>query len=296
VTLTSGALLLTLCASVAWAGFDATRKQLTRTEGVGALALAALLSLGQLPLFLGWLALAPGAAAPGAAYVPEALGAIGFNLWGTLLFLRAVRASPLSHTIPFLSFSPVFSVLLSALLLAELPGPLQLTGVALIVLGAFLLNLAPEDLAHPALLLRGLTRERGSLLMLGTALLWALGAIFDKRALRHAPAPVHAVVVALGIGLALLLALASRRELAQLLPLRRRPGLLLLALAFAAAAQALQLLALPLLLVSLFEALKRCIGMALALLNGAWMFGEPVTGRKLAATALMGAGVVLVLA
>ena len=187
-------------------------------------------------------------------------------------------------------------MLLSALLLGELPGALQLAGVGLIVLGAFLLNLAREDLAHPALLLRGLTRERGSLLMLGTALLWALGAIFDKRALRHAPPSVHAVVVAAGIGLALLLALALRRELPQLLPLRRRPALLLLARGFAAAAQGLQLLALPLLLVSLFEALKRCVGMALALLNGAWFFGEPVTARKLAATALMGVGVVLVLA
>jgi drug/metabolite transporter (DMT)-like permease len=295
VTLTSGALLLTLGASVAWAGFDASRKQLTHLRGSSALALAAALSLGQLPLFLTWLALARAHALPPAAYLPEALGAIGFNLVGTLLFLQAVRSSPLSHTIPFLSFSPVFSVLLSALLLAELPGALQLAGVALIVLGAFLLNLAKEDLAHPALLLRGLTRERGSLLMLATALLWALGAIFDKRALRHAPAPVHAVVVAAGIGLALLLVLALRRGLPQLRALRGSGPLLLLALGLAAAAQGLQLLALPLVLVSLFEALKRCIGMALALLNGAWFFGEPVTARKLAATALMGAGVVLVL-
>ena len=294
MTLTTAALLLTLGASVAWAGFDATRKQLSARTG--ALALAAVLSLGQLPLFLGWLALSGTRSLPPGAYVPEALGAIGFNLVGTLLFLEAVRASPLSHTIPFLSFSPVFSVLLSALLLSELPGPLQLAGVGLIVLGAFLLNLAREDLSHPALFLRGLTRERGSLLMLATALLWALGAIFDKRALRHAPASVHAVVVAAGIGLALLLALALRRELPQLLPLRRRPALLLLALGFAAAAQGLQLLALPLVLVSLFEALKRCVGMALALLNGAWFFGEPLTARKLAATALMGVGVVLVLA
>jgi len=295
VTLTTAALLLTLGASVAWAGFDATRKQLSVRSG--ALALAAALSVGQLPLFLGWMGLARTyGVLPPAAYLPEALGAIGFNLVGMLLFLQAVRLSPLSHTIPFLSFSPVFSVLLSALLLSELPRPLQLAGVGLIVLGAFLLNLERADLAHPALFLRGLTRERGSLLMLATALLWALGAIFDKRALRHAPASVHAFVVAAGIGLALLLALGSRGELRQLLPLRRRPALLLLALGFAAAAQGLQLLALPLVLVSLFEALKRCIGMALALVNGALFFREPVTGRKLAATALMGAGVVLVLA
>nr|WP_228530797.1 MULTISPECIES: DMT family transporter [Myxococcaceae] len=289
-------MLLTLAASTAWGGFDATRKLLTRTPGTGALALAALLALGQLPFFLLWLALPGGARLPGLAYAPEALGSIGFNLVGTLLFLQAVRTSPLSHTIPFLSFSPVFSVLLSALLLAELPGPLQLAGVGLIVLGAFLLNLAPEDLALPSRLLRGLTRERGSLLMLATALLWALGAIFDKRALRHATAPVHAVVVALGFGLTLLGVLWVRGELSQLRPVRRSPGLLGVTLAFAAAAQGLQLLALPQVLVSLFEALKRCIGMALALVNGAWLFGEPVTARKLAATALMGAGVVLVLA
>lgn len=290
--LTSGALLLTLGSSLGWGAFDALRKQLARH--VQPLPLAALLSLGQLPLFAAWAWLAPprhGLA--WGAYLPEALGSVTFNLVGNLLFLRAVQVSPLSLTIPFLSFSPVFSALLAFALLGETPSGRQLSGVALVVLGALLLNLPREDLARPRCLLRGLARERGSLLMLGTAAVWALGAVFDKRALRHAPASLHALVLSGLMSTALLTLLGARRELRALGRVTRCRGAFAGALGAACAAQALQLLALPRLLVSLFEALKRCVGMSLAVVNGALFFGERVTGQKVSAIVLMGAGVVL---
>jgi drug/metabolite transporter (DMT)-like permease len=290
--LSTGALLLTLGASAAFGGLDATRKKLG--DVLGPLPLTALLGLGQVPVFIGWCLLA-GASLPRAGYVPQALASIAFNLTGNLLFLRAVQLSPLSLTIPFLSFSPVFSALFSTVLLGELPGPLQLFGMLWVVAGAFLLNLSREDLARPARLWRVLGRERGSLLMLGTALVWALGSIFDKRALVFSSAPMHGLVLALGIPLGVLLLMAGRGELARLGDVRRAPRLFSLTLLFAVASVGLQLLALPHVFVSLYEAIKRCVGMTLAVVNGALLFGEPVTVRKLVAIALMGTGVVCIL-
>ena len=292
MALTSGALLLTLGASAAFGGFDAARKKLG--THLGPMPLTALLGIGQVPMFAAWCLLA-GAGLPGAGYMPQALFSIAFNLTGNLTFIRAVQLSPLSLTIPFLAFSPVFSLLFSTSLLGELPRPLQAFGVAWVVVGAFLLNLEREDLARPARLWRSVLRERGTVWMLGTALVWALGAIFDKRALAHASAPLHGMVLAVGIPLGVLLLMGVRGQLAQLGDVRRCKRLYTVTLLIGTAAVGLQLLALPHILVSLYEALKRCIGMTAAVINGALLFGEPVTGQKLAAIALMGTGVVLIL-
>ncbi len=292
MSLTSGALLLTLGASTAFGAFDAARKKLG--AHLGPLAITALLGIGQVPVFAGW-CLLEGLRPPEPGYVPQALASIAFNLTGNLLFMRAVQVSPLSLTIPFLSFSPAFSLLFSASLLGERPRALQAFGIAWVVVGAFLLNVEREDLTRPSRLWRGFLRERGSLWMLGTALVWALGSIFDKRALVHASAPLHGLVQAVGIPLGVLLLMAGRGELARLGDVRRCKRLYTVTLLISACAVGLQLLALPLVLVSLYEAIKRCVGMTAAVLNGALLFGEPVTAQKLAAIGLMGTGVVLIL-
>jgi drug/metabolite transporter (DMT)-like permease len=163
---TPGAVLLTLGASLGFGAFDAVRKKLAAS--VAPLPLTALMGLGQAPLFAVWM-LATGAQLPLAGYALEAAGSITFGLVGNLFFMRALQVSPLSLTIPFLSFSPVFTVLFSRTLLGEAPQPLQALGITWVVLGAFLLNLAKEDLARPSRFLRGVTRERGSLMMLAAA-------------------------------------------------------------------------------------------------------------------------------
>jgi drug/metabolite transporter (DMT)-like permease len=290
---TPTAILFTLGASAGYGSLDAVRKKLAAC--VEPLPLTALMGMGQAPLFALWMLWA-GAEAPRAGYGPEAAGSISFALVGNLFFMRALQVSPLSLTIPFLSFSPVFTVLFSRGLLGEAPQPLQALGIGWVVLGAFLLNLAREDLRRPSRFLSGVTRERGSLMMLAAALLWSLGSIFDKRALTHASVPVHAFIQCLGIALCVIVLLALRRDLRALATVNRCRGTYAVGLLVASAAQGLQFLALPLVVVSLFEAIKRCIGMTMAVLNGALLFGEPVTAQKLLAIVLMGTGVVLILA
>ena len=143
---TPSALLLTLGASVGYGTFDAVRKKLAAS--VAPLPLTALMGLGQAPLFAVWM-LGAGAEPPRTGYVPEAAASIVFGLVGNLFFMRALQISPLSLTIPFLSFSPVFTVLFSRALLGEAPQFLQALGIAGVVVGAFLLNLAWEDLCGP---------------------------------------------------------------------------------------------------------------------------------------------------
>lgn len=286
------ALVIALSAAVGFGLLDAVRKRLTTL--VAPMPLAALLALGQVPLFLGW-SLVATSREFGPGYVPVLAGSVACGVIGNVLFLRALQLSPFSVVLPLLSFSPVFAALLSFILLGEQPSARQVAGILGVVAGAVLLNLSSSAPGEPEPLWRRLLRERGSVFMLGAALAWTAGSIFDKQALAVAPLPVHGLLQAGGVALTLGGVLGVRGELGSLGSVRRGWWIYVAALAVAAITQALQFMALQQMLVSLYEALKRCTGLVLAVLVGAIFFHEPVTGRKVAAVTLVGAGVLLLL-
>ncbi len=59
----------------------------------------------------------------------------------TLLYMKAIRISPLSMTIPFLALTPVFLIATSFALLGEIPDSSGLIGILLVAAGAYTLNL-----------------------------------------------------------------------------------------------------------------------------------------------------------
>lgn len=280
-------ILLALGAALGWAGLDASRKVLVRD--LAPTVLVVWLMVGQALPFLVWsLAVGrwpePGYAAPG-------LACLGLNVLANVAFVHAVKVSPLSLTIPYLSFTPVFTTLVGVPLLGEIPAPVQLGGIGAVVIGALLLHGGgAKEGAGWLAPFRAFARERGSVLMTGVALLWSITAALDKVALAHAPVPVHALVQTGGVGALLLLLLAAQRRLPELRQVRRRPGAYALAVVFATAAVALGLLAIQLVLVALVETIKRAVGMTMSVVVGRALFGESVTAAKLVAVALMAAG------
>jgi drug/metabolite transporter (DMT)-like permease len=241
-------------------------------------------------LFLAWALLSSQTQiSPG--YVLPGVATVVLNVIANVLFLQAVRVSPLSLTIPFLSLTPVFSTLLAGLALGEQPDRTEAAGILLVVLGAFLVNLR-RDRPSPLMALR---REPGSLIMAGVALVWSLTAVLDKRALAFAAVPMHAAIQSAGVAALLVLLLAARRRLPELVHVRLVPRTYALALVAAALGLGLQFVALRLTLVGLVEALKRAIGMFFAIAVGRLVFEEPVTAGKLAGVLLMSTGVALIL-
>jgi drug/metabolite transporter (DMT)-like permease len=100
-----------------------------------------------------------------------------------LLYLRAIRLSPLSLTIPFLAWTPVFTAVASFALLGEVPGPAGALGIALVAAGSYLLSWqGGRGLLEP---IRALGRERGSLLMLAVAAIFSLTSSLGKIGVRH---------------------------------------------------------------------------------------------------------------
>lgn len=287
------ALLLVLLCALGWSGLDLLRKLLAHRMGV--LALVCLLTAGQLPLMLLWWWWGGGGGLS-AGYLVPALFSLGLNIVANFAFVAALRLSPISLTIPLLSLTPVFAALLAVPLLGEVPTLRQWLGIATVVGGALLLNM---DFAHgvgPVAWWRGVRRERGSALMFGVALVWALTLPLDKLAIRHAPAALHAAVLCGGVMLAALVALVVQRRLTDLATNRKTVALLAGAVTVSALAMAFQLLAMQAVWIGLLEATKRGVGAVMALVWGVTLFGERLARVQLLAVTAMAAGVILLLA
>jgi drug/metabolite transporter (DMT)-like permease len=107
------------------------------------------------------------------------INAIGFSL-----HMRAIQVSPLSLTLPYLSFTPAFMILTGFIVLDEMPNVWGIVGIVIICTGGYILNLGPEKsvLLAP---LKAVFRETGSWLMLIVAFAYSLGAVLGKQAIMH---------------------------------------------------------------------------------------------------------------
>lgn len=105
--------------------------------------------------------------------------AIPIDICALILYQRAIKISPLSLTLPFLAFTPVFVVVTSFILLKERPDINSLIGIFLVFLGVYLLNVhdISKGLLEP---LKSLKRERGSRIMLMVAFLFSININFGK--------------------------------------------------------------------------------------------------------------------
>jgi drug/metabolite transporter (DMT)-like permease len=106
------------------------------------------------------------------------------ELIAVLAYMKALKSSPLSLSLPFLAFTPLFVLLTGRLILGEAITTAGLLGIALIILGSYCLNLsrAGDGLWAP---FQAIFREPGSRLMLLVAFLYAFTSTLGKLALIH---------------------------------------------------------------------------------------------------------------
>lgn len=101
------------------------------------------------------------------------------NLVTIILYMRAIKVSDLSITVPLVAFTPLFLLMTSPLILGEYPTPLGVVGVMLIVFGSYLLNIRKVNngLLGP---FNALLKEKGPKLMLLVAFLFSITSNIDK--------------------------------------------------------------------------------------------------------------------
>lgn len=289
--MTTVALLLILGAAAAYSVMDLLRKLLTRH--MSTLALLLWMTLGAVPLFGVW-AWRDGMGTPGPSYSLIALGSVGLQVLANVAMIEALRRSPLSATIPFLSLTPVFTTLFAVPLLGELPSPIQSTGILVVVSGVWWLARVSSAHGKPLPILAALKSEPGVPLMISVAAMWSLAGPLDKLAMGYVPLSFHALVLNAGIAMVTLLVLLGRRRAGEALRLGRTGWLVLAMAVVGAVALGFQLAAMQQTLVALVETIKRGVNTGLALVLGAVFFQERITLPKVLACVLMVAGVALI--
>ena len=291
MTVTSLGLTLALLGALGWTLFDVARKKLT--QKVLPTMLTVWLPLAQVPLLVAWAASTGPLLIPRASLVPMAFSII-LNVGGLLAFMQAMRLSPLSLTIPLLSFTPVGTTLIGWLLRNQTPTQIQLGGVALVVAGAITLGLK----SHQWPGLRAYGKEPGVRRMAIAAVIWSLTAVIDQVALERGAGYWYAPAITAGVGLLLGAILLLRGQGSALRAagsiLIKHPALMATAVIIGSAALAIQLESLRIAPVGFIETVKRGVGMTGAIVFGRLVFLEPIGAPKIIAVLLLTLGVGLV--
>ena len=283
---------LTLLSALCFATADTLTKRYLSHYRPGELVLVrfGMAGLLLLPLLLRetWPALSPAFWGWVGVSIPLELAA----MW---LYMHAIRDSPLSLTLPYLAFTPVFNTLTGYVVLGETVSPTGFLGILLVVSGAWILNLeTAQDGAWRNVLapFRAITRERGSRLMLAAAAIYSLTSVTSKGALLQVTPAFFGPFYFVIIGAASAVLFASR-DLSSWRALGRHPVAHLAVGFFMALMVVTHFYAIEHIEVAYMIAVKRT-SLLFGMLYGAWLFSEKGLGKNLVAGVLMVLGVYLI--
>ncbi|MDD2337178.1 MAG: EamA family transporter [Geobacteraceae bacterium] len=230
---------------------------------------------------------------PSPGFYGALLTALPLEILAQVLYMQALRLSPLSLVAPLLSLSPVFMLVVPFLLIGERINLIAGTGVLLIASGAYVLNAGASNkgFLEP---FRALLREKGAVYMCMVALLFSFTATLSKKAIMLS-SPLHYMAVywtGIVVGMAPLLFFSYRGKWQETLrdgAVRKSflPALLFVTAVFAAA------YAMSITKVTYVTTVKRLSGLFSILLAGAVLKEESIRER-FAGGALMVTGFALI--
>jgi len=282
--------LLTACCE---SGRDLAIRRLLQRSGWSAARVMGLSCLVSAALTLPWLLLARAGAPSDGTRLLRALAAGGLvtalAFWA---YGRALARGDLSLVLPLINLSPLVLLFSGWWLLGERPVPAALAGVALLVLGALLLGRG-TDTGLPLL------SSPGARSMLVVAVLWGLGAAFDKVGVSAGGSLTWVVLFNLVVAVPLLAPELTSQKGSTALPVpgaTRQALLLLVMLCGLAGAVGMvcQMEALRQTAVVHVIAIKR-LSTLMSATAGVTLLGEPRGALRLPAAAVMLAGAIGVL-
>lgn len=156
---------------------------------------------------LPWLALAllfiPWPAVDRMFFTAIACG-LPLEILALLCYMKALKVSPLSLTLPFLAFTPVFLIVSGRFILHETLTLQGMFGIMLIVAGAYCLHLSETrtGLLAP---FKAIARETGSLLMLLVAAIYSITSAIGKVGVLHSSPAFFGIVYFCCLGIIMLL-------------------------------------------------------------------------------------------
>lgn len=208
-----------------------------------------------------------------------------------ILYMKAIKTSPLSVTLPMLAFTPSFMLITSPLILGESPGFFGIMGIILIVLGAYALNVqrVGEGFLTP---FKALFEERGPILMMVVAFIWSIAANVDKIGVLNSSPLFYVVIVEGAISVGLFITMHFKSENYQKQIKNNLKGLLPIGFFFAIGI-ASQMIALKLTLATFVISVKRT-SILIGSIYGFIFFKETHIKERLLGALIMILGILLI--
>jgi uncharacterized membrane protein len=205
--------------------------------------------------------------------------------------MRAIKVSDLSITIPLVTFTPLFMLITSPLILGEFPNIYGLAGIVLIVAGSYILNFKESSKGYLAPF-KALVREKGPRLMLLVAFIWSITANLDKIGIQNSsvffwPVAVNTFIAIGFIPVVLIRSKGKTRQittnLKTLVPIGLFHGLMIV----------FQMVAVSMTLVAYVISIKRTSAV-ISVVLGSLVFREAGLRERLTGSIIMIAGVLLI--
>ena len=217
--------------------------------------------------------------------------ALPLELVAVLFYIRSIKISPLSLSIPFLALTPVFLIATSFFMLGELPDSSGIAGIMLIAIGAYLLNLNSSGKGFLAPL-KAISREKGSLLMIAVSFIYSITSNLGKIAVLHSSPQFFAATYTTIFSIFFLPYVIFKERKAAAIIKARIPLFLLIGIVFAIMVMA-HFLAIRLVEVAYMISVKRT-SLIFSVLYGWLVFKEEHIRERLLGCVVMVMGVVLI--
>lgn len=210
-----------------------------------------------------------------------------------VLYIKALKVSPLSLTLPFLALTPVFLIFISYFIVGEKVSFRGGAGILLIASGSYVLNISEikKGIFEP---LKAITKEKGSILMICVALFYSITSSYGKLAIEHSSPLFFAVTyfIAQTIFFAPIALWMGRNELKGFVADKQFNNLILPGIFYAVMAVS-HMLAMKLTKVAYMISVKR-LSLIIGIIYGYMLFKEKNIGERFLGAILMFIGFVMV--
>ena len=283
-------ILICIISAFFWAAFDLTRK--LSLQKISSVSLLLIFTLGQTLIFGSWV-FYEDPFINVKNYVIPGLALIIISLFSALLFLKAIKQSDLSLTIPLLSLSPLFSSIFSLIFLNEKLSYFQYIGVFLIIFGTLILYSKRITLGEILKSFKVLINNKSARLMFVVSLIWSLTPVLDKLCLTNSSINIHGLIQS--FGLVILLTFLLKKERHEIMGLKQNWKLILITTFTGIIATVLQFYAILFNYVPIMEAIKRSIGQLSSVVFGKLFFKEKITKPKILGVIILSFGIYYIL-
>lgn len=217
-------------------------------------------------------------------------GLLPLEVCALILYIKAIKLSPLSLSVPFLALSPVFIIFVAFIFLGEWPGRMGIFGILLIAAGAYMLNASKSKngLLGP---IKAIIDEPGSLLMIVVALIYSVTSTLGKVAVQHSSPVFFGFFYPFTLMVVLTVFLAARGKLSLVFS---KPATFIPIGLCTATMIISHFIAISLTQVAYMISVKRT-SLIFSVIYGKLLFNEENIKERLLGSAIMAAGVFLIL-